>query len=311
MPVAMTAPLPRMSATLAAGLLALALTGCATRAINVLPRPVDPTEFAAWGCDRIDDELDAVQQRAAEVAYDVDARVGNNVVALGIGATIFWPAMLAMQPDGPEADELARLKGRDEALRAASRAKGCPPARPELPPSRAAALPVGVGDWLVYEQRSGKTGPAIESALLLTALRRDELEFRVQRGGAAAWRQDPAGNVISAPPGALVWHHLLRRDLVLGQVLAGELAVVGDDVVRARIRGQVVAVGPQSLAGRTFDVAVIDLFGDALRGDESTRLDGALVVDRASGVLLRLDLRCAMPEFRLMRRLQRVERSAP
>lgn len=309
MPASMTVSPSGTAATLGATLLALALAGCATRAAHVAPNATDPAEFAVWGCDRVDDEVDAVRQRAAEVAYDVDARLGNNVLALGIGATLFWPAMLAMQPDGPEAAELARLKGRDDALRAAARDKGCPPATPELPAVRAARLPVAIGDRLVYEQRRHRTGPTDDWVLQVAALRRDELEFRLPRGGdGAAWLQDPAGNVTQAPPGQLYWQHLLRRDLPLGQVLAGELAIGGDSLVRARVRGQVVAVGPQTLAGRAFDVAVIELYGDALRGDESTRLDGALVVDRASGVLLRLDLRCAMPEFRLMRRLARIER---
>jgi hypothetical protein len=102
----------------------------------------------------------------------------------------------------------------------------------------------------------------------------------------------------------------LRRDLELGQVVAGEILLSGDPLSRARVRGQVVAVGPQTLAGRHFDVAVIDLFGDAQRGDSSTRLEGAIVVDRASGVLLRLDLRSSLPGFNLQRRLSRVE-SAP
>jgi hypothetical protein len=119
----MTVLPPRTILRSVAGLAALVLAACATRAVNVPARPADPAEFAAWGCDRIDDEIDAVRDRAAEVAYDVDTRVGNNVLALGIGAVIFWPAMLAMRPDGPEADELARLKGRDEALRRAARAK--------------------------------------------------------------------------------------------------------------------------------------------------------------------------------------------
>jgi hypothetical protein len=76
---------------------------------------------------------------------------------------------------------------------------------------------------------------------------------------------------------------------------------------RARVRGQVVAVGPQTVAGRRFDVAVVELFGDAQRNDISTRLDGVLVVDRRSGVLLRLDLRSAQPGFDLQRRLARIE----
>ena len=75
-------------------------------------------------------------------------------------------------------------------------------------------------------------------------------------------------------------------------------------------RGQVVAVGPQTIATRRFDAAVIELFGDAQRGERSTRLDGVLVVDRASGVLLRLELASAQPGFTVQRRLVRVEAPA-
>jgi hypothetical protein len=51
----------------------------------------------------------------------------------------------------------------------------------------------------------------------------------------------------------------------------------------------------------------VELFGDAQRGDASTRLEGAIVIDRASGLLLRLDLRSADPAFSLQRRLLRIE----
>lgn len=293
-------------------LLALLLAGCATRAVDVQPLPTSAADFAYWDCSRIDDEIDAVQQNAADVAYAVDERVGNNIVALGIGIGIFWPAMLAMRPDGLEATDLARLKGRYEALRSAARDKGCPPPRPDLAPERAAALPVAVGESLVYEDRLGPRQPANTLTLQLQALRRDESEFRLQGpAGALPWRQDLAGNVTQAPDGALRWPRLLRRELVLGQVLSGEFLLGGDPLARARVRGQVVAVGPQTLAGRRFEVVVIELFGDAQRGDTSTRLDGAIVVDRASGVLLRLDLRSALPGFQLQRRLQRVDTPVP
>jgi len=104
-----------------------------------------------------------------------------------------------------------------------------------------------------------------------------------------------------------MWPRLMRRDLELGQVLAGEMLVAGDPQLRARLRGQVVAVGPQMVGERRFDAVVIELFGDAQRGDNSTRLDGSAVVDRGSGVLIRLDLRSADASFILQRRLLRVE----
>lgn len=291
--------------------LALALAGCATRSSDVVPRPADPADFAGWSCARIDDEVDRVQQRAADVAYAVDERAGNNIIALGVGVAIFWPAILAMRPPGPEADELARLKGRYEALRQASSARGCPPASVELPAARAAALPFAVGETVVYEEREAGRGPLAERRLQVAALRRDEYEFRGATADAEAtperWLQDPAGNLVTAPDGAMQWPRLLRGELELGAVLAGELRLAGDPLARGRVRGQIVAVGPQVVAGRRFDAAVIELFGDALRGDASSRLDGSMVVDRASGLLLRLDLRSAQPGFTLQRRLVRIE----
>jgi hypothetical protein len=167
---------------------------------------------------------------------------------------------------------------------------------------------VALGELLVYEERAGARGPIKESGLRVLALRRTEIEFRAEPGDpGAVLRQDFAGNVLSAPAYALQWPRLLRRDLELGQVVGGEMWSGDAPNARARLRGQVVAVGPQVVAGRRFDVAVVELFGDAQRDDINTRLDGVLVIDRQSGVLLRLDLRSGQPGFELQRRLVRIE----
>ena len=299
--------LRKMRPLVAAAVAVAMLAGCASRAVDVRPQSTDPVEFADWSCDRIHDESDAVQQRAAEVAYAVDERAGNNILALGVGLTVFWPALLAMRPDGLEAADLARLKGRYEALRVASSFKRCPPPDVNLPEAVAAALPIAVGDRLTYEDRTVARLPARPWVLRVTALRRGEMEFMLESDPSGPWRQDRAGNVVTAPMGTLQWSRLLRGDLQLGQVVAGEMGIVGDPMARARLRGQVVAVGPQSVAERRFDAAVIELFGDAQYGEAFTRVEGAIVVDRASGVLLRLDLSSAQPTFTLQRRLVSVE----
>lgn len=307
-------PMNRFLSALVTSLAALALAGCATRAVDVKPLPANPADFALWGCDRLHDEQDRVQQRATEVAYAVDERSGKNIMALGLGLTVFWPALLAMRPVGLEGDELARLKGRYEALMQAAQGKACAPASTALPAAVVAQLPVAVGEKLVYELRTNAKTAGSQQVLQLLALRRTEFVFQVEVPADAPapgpWLQDRAGNVVQAPDGALTWPNLLRSGLDLGQVLAGDLQLVGDPLTRARMRGQVVAVGPQSIAGRRFDVAVIELFGDAPRGEAYTRVEGALVVDRTSGVLLRLDLRSANPVFQLQRRLMRVEPGA-
>lgn len=302
----------RCESALALCLATSLLVGCATRSADVKPQPASPADFAGWSCTRIDDELDRVQQRAADVAYSLDERAGNNIMALGLGVTVFWPAMLAMRPAGLEAADLARLKGRDEALRVAAAAQACPPVGLQLAAARAAGLPVVLGDRLVYEDRRSPRQAATEWTLRLTALRRTELEFVLEAAaGGGLWQQDMSGNVTAAPNGWLQWTHLLRSELSLGQVVSGDIAIAGDPLARARIRGQVVALGPQTLADRRFDVAVIELFGDATMGETFTRVDGAIAVDRQSGVLLRLDLRCAKPAFNLQRRLTRVLPARP
>jgi hypothetical protein len=191
--------------------------------------------------------------------------------------------------------------------------KGCPPPKPDLSPERAATLPVAVGERLVYEDRlptrrgapAGTIGGGGEWQLMVTAVRRGEIEYRGRNG--EVWRHDSAGNVLEAPEGTLQWPQLLRGELGLGQVVAGDVVQGADPMSRARVRGQVVAVGPQTVAGRRFDAAVIELFGDAQRGESFTRVEGALVIDRASGVLLRLDLRSAQPGYSLQRRLLRID----
>ncbi len=290
-----------------------ALLGCASRSVDVKPIPADPATYAGWDCTRLADESDAVQQRAADVAYAVDARVGNNLIALGLGMTVFWPALVAVRPDGAEAVELAGLKGRFEALQAAAQRQNCAP-QVAMPASRAAALPVAPGDRLVYEDRAGFAN-ARTLGLRVLSLKRDRIEFRADAEGAALpglWAQDLNGNVLAESDAPLLrWQRLLRGELQLGQVLAGTLRSAGPAAQQARVRGQVVAIGPQTLGGRGFDVAVIELFGEApgsgLAESGGTRLDGVMAIDRRSGVLLRLELNCANPEFALRRRLVGVE----
>ena len=295
------------------------LGACASRSIEVAPKPTDPAAYVTWDCDRLHDEIDAVQFRAADVAYAVDARAGNNMIALGLGVTVFWPALLAMRPDGPEAVQLAELRGRNDALNVVSARRACGPPSEAMPARRAAALPVALGERLVYEERVGQGNATRQLVLQVTALRRDQIEYRVDLDGRAfdaGWRQDRAGNVMLDARAPLIgWRQLLKTDLVLGQVLSGELAAADEDVASARVRGQVVATGDQTVAGRRFDVAVIELFGESpnARGSAddltqaSTRLDGVMAVDRSSGVLLRLEVRSSNADFAVRRRLLRID----
>jgi hypothetical protein len=309
---ASTVTLPLRRQVVHAAVLLSMVSGCSTRSVDVRPHEADPAQFAAWTCERISDESDRVQFRAADVAYAVDARVGNNLIALSLGVTVFWPALLAMRPDGIEAEELAALKGRFEALRSASQRRDCPPPPETMNAQRAAELPLAAGERFVYEERASRTAAPHELGLRVTALKRDRIEFAIDRAGEALpdpWSQDLAGNSQADNRAPLVrWRRLLQPDLELGQVLAGELYAADPGAVgHARLRGQVVAQGVQTIAGRSFDVSVIELFGDAPMGEnDSTRINGVMAVDR-SGLLLRLELSSSNPAYSMRRRLVRVE----
>jgi hypothetical protein len=308
-------PILRTPGVTSAAVLAVALVtaGCASRSVNVQPLRADPAVFAAWTCAALHDEIDSVQQRAADVAYAVDERAGNNVIMLSLGVAVFWPALIAMRPDGPDAAELARLKGRHDALVSAAAGKACPPAVDVLAPERAAALPIGLGERLVYEERSPAVRGGRVVGLKLAALRRGVLEFDADVAGNATaqrWATDLNGNLAPRSSELLHWSRLLKPTVALGDVLTGELHA-GSGEAPARVRGQVIALGVQNTLERPFDAAVIELFGDAPTPTGSHRVDGVMVVDRKSGTLLRLELRSAHPDFALRRTLMRIEPARP
>ncbi|HSW23685.1 MAG TPA: hypothetical protein VLJ62_13020, partial [Burkholderiaceae bacterium] len=276
----------------------------------------DPARYAGWDCERLYDESDRVQLKAADVAYPVDERIGNHMIALSGGVTVFWPALMAMRPDGVEAQELATLKGSFEALQVAAQRRDCALPPEAMNDDRGAALPLRAGERFVYEERAGRRAPAKELGMRVVALKRDHVEFAPDLAGQAlpgVWSQDLAGNTRPDSRAPLLsWRRLLKPDLQLGQVLTGELySADSANVGPARVRGQVVAQGVQQIVGRSFDVAVIELFGDAPTDDGGfVRLSGVMAVDRASGLLLRLELSCSNPDFAMRRRLTRVESAA-
>ncbi len=297
------------------------VSGCALRAVDVPAAAVSPADFGGWSCARIGEELERVRRNAAQVAYAFDERAGSNIVAMGVGAVVFWPALLAMRSNGEDRALLAQLKGRHEALVAAQAQRPCP-ASVDTPAGQG-ALPLAVGDTLVYEQRGVALdgGPAVERARELSlrvlgigpaSLAMADSALTPSREGAATagWQMDRLGNLLQGPVGPL-WPQLVRTDLGLGSVVSGELVDPQDTATRARVRGQVVALGPQMLSGRAFDAAVIELFGEVQDGQGSSRLEGVLVIDRHTGALLRLDLYGSHPAFRLQRRLVRVAAPAP
>lgn len=288
------------------------LAGCATAPGGVAAGD-QPGQFLHWRCEALHDEADRVQRRAVAVAYAGDLAGRRGAIAAGQSVELYWPALRALHAEGADATELARLERRHAALRGAVDQLGCAPPAVVDGALLRPMLPLAPGDRLVYEERGSARRAATELALTLDTVRRGRFEFSATLGGQPLpgdWLQDGAGNLLASPaaaaaPGLLYWSRLLAAAPALGAVVAGELRHTAGG--RARVRGQVIALGVHTAHGRAFDYAALELFGEVLGAAPGARVEGVLVVDRGSGVLLRLDLRSSDPAFDLRRTLMRVE----
>jgi hypothetical protein len=80
------------------------------------------------------------------------------MIALSVGVMVFWPALMAMRPNGVEAEELATLKGGFEALQVAAQrrdARRRPRRWVQLAPHRCRS-----GERFVCEGAPGTTASA-------------------------------------------------------------------------------------------------------------------------------------------------------
>lgn len=113
--------------------LVIALTSCATKPSNIKAAYVSPLKYKDYTCDQIIMEMDHVGRRVDELYVALKKRADGDAAVTGVGLILFWPVLFAIDGDGPEAQEYARLKGEYEALRQQSVAKNCD--QSALPPS--------------------------------------------------------------------------------------------------------------------------------------------------------------------------------
>lgn len=282
-------------------------------------------------CAALDDEADRLAAQGERLRHASDERRGSNVLAAVVGATAFWPALLALRPpDHGGQSELQAWQARTQAVAQAQARLACGAPPDGLAPERRARLPLAEGDALVYEDRLGTGAEAQHWAAVLVAARRRQLDWALAAAEARpgpgsaptagpSWSQDLQGNAV-LPPGqatpVLAWRRLLPERFALGQVLEGELLWPDQTQAWALVQAEVVSLGQQTLDGRALQTAVLALNGVRLQQHpnelmgQDLRLQGVLVVHRDSGLLLRLALDTADPSQRLQRRLVGVRRAA-
>jgi hypothetical protein len=126
----------------------VALSGCASSSDDIAAAYVSPLAYDTYTCPQLSGELQRISARVHEVTGTVDQKATNDKVAMGVGLVLFWPALFFLKGNGPEQEELARLKGEYDAVNQEMIKDNCGPivsapvASAAAPSPAAAALPV-------------------------------------------------------------------------------------------------------------------------------------------------------------------------
>jgi hypothetical protein len=267
-------------------------------------RSAEPPASPNPACESIAQAVTQAQQRVDQLIEAQRQRVGNNAVVAGT-ALIFWPALLALRADPAQARELEAAQTQVAALLREADAQRCGDVQ-RLSAAEQATLPIAVGDVFVYSERVGDAPPR---TLRLSVQRLERRQFLFEwrsDAGSGAWVQDRAGNVLGLPQGPHVyWRQLLPSELKPGQRWRGEVNNLNN--ATAQLQAEFVAEHVKTPFGTRFDPVVLDLRGEVDPGAPPPKVEGAMVVDRRSGLLLRLELHGEDPQFDLERRLVHIE----
>ena len=99
--------------------------GCASNSKDIKAAYVSPMTYDAYSCEQLTQENQRLQIQISSTAGDVDQRASGDKVKMGVGLILFWPTLLFLKGNGPQAQEYARLKGEHEALEGAYIRKNC------------------------------------------------------------------------------------------------------------------------------------------------------------------------------------------
>src|SRR5260221_9857710 len=125
----------------AALIAAASLAGCATSSEDISAAYVSPMTYDAYTCPQLTAELVRISTRVNQVAGAQDTHASNDKIAMGVGVVLFWPALFFLKGNGPEAQELAQLKGQYDAVNQTIIRKNCGSAAPTTAATAPQATP--------------------------------------------------------------------------------------------------------------------------------------------------------------------------
>lgn len=103
----------------------LLLSGCAKNTQEIQPSYVSPMQYQSYSCRQLEQEMQLVSRRMAEVGGFVDKTASDDAVQMGVGLVLLWPTLFWLDGDTPQAAEYARLKGEFQAIEGAGVRKNC------------------------------------------------------------------------------------------------------------------------------------------------------------------------------------------
>ena len=95
--------------------LAALTTACATAPGNIAPSYVSPLGYQGYSCDQLAMESQRLNARVNLLTGQQQGKVASDAAAMTAGFLLFPPLILLIG-DGPQAQELGRLKGEADAL---------------------------------------------------------------------------------------------------------------------------------------------------------------------------------------------------
>ena len=103
----------------------LVLTGCGNQTSSqVKAIYVSSFNYDSKTCKELKNELDIVENRAADIASNVDTIKNSQDTKLAFG-WLFWPSYFVIDDNKVEAKELGKVKGTYKAIRNALKSKNC------------------------------------------------------------------------------------------------------------------------------------------------------------------------------------------
>lgn len=101
------------------------LSGCAKSSGHVTADYVSPLEYSKYTCPQLRRELKRVSRSTQALASKVDKNARNDKIKTTVGLLIFFPTLLFLDGDSPEARQYAHLKGQYKAIHDAMHQKQC------------------------------------------------------------------------------------------------------------------------------------------------------------------------------------------